>query len=230
MDDDRRLILFVKLPLPGRVKTRLAASLGAERAAEIYKAMAEDCLDIARSVPAPLTIAYDPPEAGLEIRAWLKADAAYEAQSPGDLGQRMAGAFENAFQAGAKRVLLMGSDVPDAPPEHLREAFHHLDSCDAVLAPCPDGGFWCVGFRAEAWWPEVFSRVPWSTEDTLAEVVTRLAGYGTEAGVISPWADVDTFSDLRALVVRLQGTRAVAQRTRILLPDDPHDSARFFIA
>lgn len=223
MDDDRRLILFVKLPVPGRVKTRLAASLGAERAAGIYKAMAEDCLDIARSAGAPLTIAYDPPQAGAEIRAWLKAAVTYEAQSSGDLGQRMAAAFEGAFEAGAKRVLLMGSDVPDAPPEHLREAFHHLDSCDSVLAPCTDGGFWCVGFRAEAWWPEVFSRVPWSSGKTLRNLIARLERAGRTPVLLPEWSDIDTVNDLKALTSRHGGDCCATLRVCLLHSDLPHD-------
>lgn len=222
MGDDRRLILFVRQPQPGRVKTRLAASLGPELAADIYRAMAEDCLHIARSPGAPLTIAYDPPEAGEAVAAWLGAGAAFEPQHGADLGERMEAALDQAFAAGAGRVLLMGSDVPDAPPDHLRQAFALLASTDAVLAPCQDGGFWCVGFRAAAWGPGLFAHVPWSSGQTLSVLAARLRGAGRSLAQLPAWRDVDTIEDLRALLARQGGNPATAARTHTFLPGLPH--------
>lgn len=222
MGDDRRLILFVKQPLPGRVKTRLAASLGPELAADIYRAMAEDCLRIGQGAGAPLTIAYDPPEAGEAVAAWLGADAALEPQRGADLGERMEAACEQAFATGAVRALLMGSDVPDAPPDHLLQAFALLGSADAVLAPCLDGGFWCVGFRNSAWRRGLFAQVPWSSGQTLSVLAARLHGAGLSLALLPAWQDVDTIKDLQALQARQGGSPATATRTRTFLPDLPH--------
>jgi len=215
--DDRRLILFVRLPEPGRVKTRLAASLGPERAAALYRAMAGDCLDVARRSGAPLTVACDPPGREADVAAWLGPGPGYAPQEGEGLGERMARAFARAFTAGAGRVLLMGSDAPDVPPGRLDQAFALLGARPAVLAPSPDGGFWCVGFAASAWRADVFADLPWSSSGTLAALLVRLRSLGLDPALLPPWPDVDTPEDLQALVGRLSGARDAAPRTRILL-------------
>jgi len=223
MADDRRLILFVRYPEPGRVKTRLAAILGAERAATLYRAMAEDCLKVALSLAAPLTLACDPPGAEGKVKAWLGVEAEYTAQSEGDLGERMAASLAAAFATGARRVLLMGSDVPDAPPEHLRQGFELLEAGGSVLAPTADGGFWCVGFHAESFRPDVFFEIPWSSPETLNAALQRLNATAGPLSLLPVWYDIDTVNDLKALTHRHGGKCCATSRVCLLQPDSSHD-------
>ncbi|EPR39818.1 Protein of unknown function DUF2064 [Desulfovibrio sp. X2] len=246
-----RLIVFVKEPRPGRVKTRLIARLGAERAAEFYRAMAGDALDAACGAVtalcrgtgdkewAGLALAYDPPGAEAAIRAWLGRQLSdwlgpsgragsgpdgapghdYWLQPGGDLGRRMAATFVRAFSSAGRgkdrgpllaatnpkveRAVLMGSDLPLVASRDIVRAFELLapgpDGHDAVLGPCPDGGFWCVGFRAAAFRLDVFDGVPWSTADTAGAALARLKALGMRTALAPETLDVDTVEDVAKL-------------------------------
>jgi hypothetical protein len=136
------LAVFVRLPRPGRVKTRLAASIGKEAAAGLYRALAEHVLEATTPRPGEYErlVFFDPPEAGQEMRAWLPG-VRLLAQSGDDLGARMADAFARAFTRGASRVALVGTDAPSLSRETVVRALSALDAADVVLAPSGDGGY-----------------------------------------------------------------------------------------
>jgi len=190
------LIVFVKTPRPGLVKTRLAAAIGAEHAAALYRAMAERVFR--ETDPANATYArvvcYAPADGRREVDAWLPGERLH-AQSAGDLGARMAAAFEWAFDGGAARVVLIGTDTPDLSRGDLLHAFESLRASDLVVGPSLDGGYYLIGLPRPI--PALFERIPWSTPTVLGETLTRAESLGLSVAPLAVRGDIDTVEDLR---------------------------------
>ena len=202
-------ILFVKLPEPGRVKTRLARVLGAADAARLYRQFVVDQLrelELAQAQqPLALRVLYDAGDCDAPLAlercvAWLGKGHCYEPQIRGDLGARMDAAMCAAFHDGFERVLLLGSDVPDFPAALLCRAHEELARHDAVISPVADGGYCLVGFRRDAYLPEIFMDMPWSTPEVCALTLQRLKEAGRHVALLPEWSDVDTVDDLRLLL------------------------------
>jgi rSAM/selenodomain-associated transferase 1 len=200
---ERALIVFLKHPRPGRVKTRLAAALGGDTAAALYRALAEEVLRA--TVPRPgeyeTLVFFDPPEAAVEMRAWLPG-VRLRPQSAGDVGQRMAAAFDRVFERGPRRVAIIGTDVPAMTRETVAGALAGLDEADAVIGPAEDGGYYLVALREPH--PELFEDVAWSTPTVLEETLARAAAAGLRVRQLAHLRDVDTLADLRAEWSRLR--------------------------
>jgi rSAM/selenodomain-associated transferase 1 len=191
------LVTFVKEPRPGAVKSRLAARLGPERAAAVYRAIAEE--EMRGTCPAgdeyERLFYFDPPDARREIEDWLPDDVVHP-QCAGDLGTRMAHAFAEPFARGARRVALAGSDVPWLSREDVAGAFAALDHHDVAIGPATDGGYYLVALRRPQ--PELFREIAWSTEGVLARTLERAAGLRLGVSVLRTLGDVDTAEDLAA--------------------------------
>jgi rSAM/selenodomain-associated transferase 1 len=200
---DRTLVVFVKEPRPGAVKTRLAAALGGEDAALLYRLMVEALL--AATTPElgeyERLVFYDPPEAGERLREWMPAGR-LRRQAAGDLGARMAVAFERCFDRGASQVVLIGSDTPALGRSEVRGAFEALASHDVALGPTHDGGYYLVGLRARQ--PSLFAGVPWSTGGVLEETLARAGASGLSIAQLPTLRDVDTAGDLGAEWPRIE--------------------------
>lgn len=222
-------LYFVRQPVAGQVKTRLARDLqplcpdGARAAAELYAAFGQDVLAALRAADFSgphVQVLYDPPDAGPAVCRWLGVGQC-RPQPRGDLGARMAGAFVEAFAQGAEAAVLLGSDLPDLPPAILAQAREALAnpvaSPGVVLGPATDGGYFLVGFRREAFCADIFTDMPWSAPDVLRLTRERLAAHGRQALLLPPWHDVDTLKDLHALAARLAGAPGAAPRTRAVL-------------
>jgi uncharacterized protein len=195
--DSNAILIFVRAPVAGRVKTRLAREIGAEAALRVYRRLAEHAVTRARAADgASLRIHVTPAEAGDAVRAWLGEGAQYLPQADGDLGERMRLAFEAAFAAGFRRVAIIGSDLPDLSSEILRSAFALLDTHAAVLGPARDGGYYLLGMREMI--PGIFDGVPWSTPAVLDATRARLRAAGASVAMLETLADVDEAADLPA--------------------------------
>ncbi len=190
------ILVFVRAPVAGQVKTRLAAEIGADAALRIYRRLAEHAVQQARAVgPAvSVRIHHTPGDAGAATRHWLGTGATYLPQADGDLGARMEDAFRRAFAAGFERVAIVGSDLPDLAASDLRRALDLLSGEDAVLGPARDGGYWLLGLRRPL--PALFSDVPWSTDRVLAVTVDRLRAAAIEPALLDERTDVDKVEDL----------------------------------
>ncbi len=188
------LLLFLKAPRAGDVKTRLAADIGPEEALAVYRRLAEAQV---RRLPGdwPLEIHYAPPDARAEMERWLGYGRTFFPQAHGDLGARLAVAVQGAFATGARSVICLGADCPALDAARLREADRALvDGADIVFGPADDGGYYLVGMnRAET---AVFTRIPWSTEKTLAASLAAAERNGLKIKLLEPLSDVDTADDL----------------------------------
>jgi rSAM/selenodomain-associated transferase 1 len=190
----RAVLVFVRAPEAGRVKTRLAAEIGAAAALRVYVRLAEHAVAAARASGASVRVHFTPAEAGEAVRGWLGGSAEYLPQREGDLGERMRRAFDEAFAAGHGQVVVVGSDLPDVSADLLRRAFALLERHEAVLGPARDGGYYLLGLRRPV--PDVFEGIAWSTPEVFAATVARLRAAGIEPALLETLADVDEAEDL----------------------------------
>ncbi len=200
MKEGLAILVFVRVPELGRVKTRLAAGVGEAAALEVYRRLAEHTLERARQVAggARICICYTPDDAGAVVAGWLGEDerTSFHPQGEGDLGTRMEGAFARAFAHGHQRVVIVGSDLPAMTAELLERASAALDERDAVLGPARDGGYYLLGLRRLI--TSLFREVPWSGPRVLKVTLDRLREDGVEPWLLEPLSDVDTAEDLPA--------------------------------
>ena len=192
------LVIFVKEPRPGAVKTRLAAAVGPELAARLYRALAEIVLESTAPVPGEYErlVFFDPPDARLAVREWLPG-VPLRAQGGGELGERLAAAFGRAFARSAKRVAIVGTDAPGLTRATVLRAFGALDEADIVLGPAEDGGYYLIALREPQ--PELLRGIDWSTPRVLGQTLERAASVRLTVRHLEPQRDVDTLADLRSV-------------------------------
>ncbi|MGF1601896.1 MAG: TIGR04282 family arsenosugar biosynthesis glycosyltransferase [Thermosynechococcaceae cyanobacterium] len=190
------IILFVKDPQPGQVKTRLGRSIGNEQAAELYTCFAQDVLTTIQKLPATPLIFFAPPDAQPQIEQWLRGQQYYPQQGNA-LGGRMSHAFSQCFTQGYKRALIVGSDSPDLPLGYLEEALQQLAAEQVVIGPSEDGGYYALGFTFANYCPDVFDGIAWSTEEVRSQTLNILAAHQRSVHLLPTWYDVDTLNELQ---------------------------------
>ncbi len=190
----RHLVIFLRTPRLGAVKSRLAAGIGALAALRFYRLAAARLLRrLARDRRWQCHLALTPDRALRAPRPW-RVGATYRAQGLGDLGQRMARVFRTLPPG---PVVLIGSDVPAIAPRHIAAAFRILGRREAVFGPAEDGGYWLVGFRRSPRlpWP-LFAEVRWSSEHALADTLAGLPR-GLAIAYLERLEDVDDAASYR---------------------------------
>lgn len=195
---DAHLLVFARVPALGRVKSRLAAGVGEPAALAIYHELLAitNAAVVAAGVPATVWLAdtTGPEPTAAETREWTTHHA--KCQPEGDLGARMAAAFAAAFEAGAGRVAIIGTDCPGLRDTHLNQAFALLETNDLVLGPATDGGYYLLGLHQPR--PELFQNKAWSTESVLTDTLADAARLGLRVAFLPTLRDVDDAADLAA--------------------------------
>ena len=192
-----RLIIFTRFPEPGKTKRRLIPALGPDGAARVQREMTAHTLrwagELARGDGLCAEVFF---EGGNErlMRTCFGSELSYRSQGRGDLGQRMARAFADAFGAGIGRAAIIGSDCPGLTPELVRTAFDRLADHDVVLGPAVDGGYYLLALRGEV--PQLFEGISWGTSEVLQQTLQAAARLGLSVGQLTPLADVDRPEDL----------------------------------
>lgn len=187
-----RLVVFLKAPRPGAVKTRLAGALGPDAACAAYRRLVEALL--ANLTPLPrVELCFTPAEAAPEIQPWVRPGWLTCPQTDGDLGERLHAAFTEHFESDALHVVIIGSDCPDVTAQDIEEAWLALEGHDVVLGPALDGGYWLIGLRAPQ--PTLFAGIPWSTDRVFGETMCRAREAGLRVALLRELADVDTAAD-----------------------------------
>lgn len=210
---DTRLLVCLKAPLPGLVKTRLAAGLGNNLALAAYRAMVTDVMAAVDASGLPTTLWYAPAgqEAAAATRTLCGSGRELLPQTGGDLGARMDAAFRRSFADGAQAAILVGGDLPLLTAAILRQASDRLDHARAVLGPAEDGGYYLIGFTRDGYVPEAFAAMPWSTPEVAARTLDACRRAGSPPKILPALRDCDTPGDLRELAgttfrKRLRGT------------------------
>jgi rSAM/selenodomain-associated transferase 1 len=184
------LLVFTRNPALGKVKTRLAKTVGDKKALKIYTFLLERTRDIAAKVAADKAVYYS-----VKIREndiWDATIFQKHQQIGEDLGVRMLHAFKNGFETGYKKVLIIGSDLYDLTAEIIANAFLALDKNDFVIGPAEDGGYYLLGMNSLE--EKIFKNKNWGTatvrKNTLEDLMDK------KVFLLAPLNDVDVFEDI----------------------------------
>lgn len=213
------LVVFVKAPVPGRVKTRLLDVFSTDQACALYRCLVQDTLAVARTVPGVrLVIAYAA-DAMYPNLSWLEGGDAMMIQKGATLGERLAHAFAEAFAAGAARVAIIGSDAPELSADWITQAFEALGSHDVVVGPTTDGGYHLIAMTRPH--PEVFVGMPWSTPRLLARTIVQVKASQLRLHQLEPIEDLDTPDDAQRYRERARAQRGTSATARYLRSFEP---------
>lgn len=185
------LMVFQKNAIPGKVKTRLAVSVGDDLALEIYNWMTSYTHQIVSEIKVDKFLFYSDfiPEHTNEILQGYH----FEVQKGANLGERMSNAFEFLFAKGYSNVVVIGTDCPDLQVSDLDRAFLALGQNDLVIGPAKDGGYYLLG--KSCYYPELFKDIPWSTSKVLELTLDRADSVNLNYEFLKILSDIDTFED-----------------------------------
>jgi rSAM/selenodomain-associated transferase 1 len=200
------ICIFAKPPVTGQVKTRLAAALGQEHAAELARAFLEDTIAAARELTWAEAVVASTGPVACGVPVLLQGD--------GDLGARIERVMRAALQR-APYAIAIGADAPALPSRFLEAAREALERADAVIGPADDGGFYLLGLRRCS--EGLLAGLPWSSPETFAHTAARLRERGLRVEVLERWFDVDRPEDLERLRKLLRDGKIRAPRTASLL-------------
>ena len=187
------MMIFIKNPVAGEVKTRLGASIGSANALQVYKKLLSHTREIAVQVKCDREIWYS---SMIDRRdSWNSDLFEKKLQQGRNLGVRMSGAFQQAFEAGYEKAVIIGSDCPELEPQHIEDAFDALRSQDAVIGPSEDGGYYLLGMKKYT--PEIFSDIEWSTSSVFEETKRHFEQLGLTCKTLEVLNDIDTIEDLK---------------------------------
>ena len=198
---------MAKVPVAGRVKTRLARELGVGAATRFARHAIMAVLARMAHHPAWHTTVAVTPDGGTRWRLWPR-HADHVPQGHGGLGVRMQRLMDGIAPG---PVIIIGADIPGIRASHIRDAFRLLGRHDAVLGPATDGGYWLVGLRRRPCVPRIFAAVRWSSPHALADTLAKLRG--RPVGRVAALPDVDTAADL-ARCAALAGRRIIGPCTQ----------------
>lgn len=203
--NDRALIIFTREPEPGRTKTRLMPYLSPEDCAELHRCMIRDIASQAAQLNADVIVSYTcsahasesadvPPFLQEVFGRHDHVMAEFIKQSGDDLGSRMENAFAEAFAKGYKKVILIGTDIPELEAESIDAAFAMLDVSDVVLGPTEDGGYYLIGMKALH--PEAFDVKLYGVSSVYEETAASIRAAGLSVSMVDSYADIDTPQDV----------------------------------
>lgn len=186
------LVIFVRNPILGQVKTRLAKDIGDERALAIYLQLLEHTLKITRSLSFRKFIYYADEVSDYDL--WSVPGYTKRMQSGTNLGERMLNSFKELFEQGFTRIVIIGSDCLQLQTENLQEAVTLLESNTAVIGPASDGGYYLLGLTKL--YPELFVNKPWSTDQVLTKTIDDFNNQGISYALLEELSDIDDITDL----------------------------------
>ncbi|MBV9957127.1 MAG: TIGR04282 family arsenosugar biosynthesis glycosyltransferase [Acidobacteria bacterium] len=193
------VIIMLKAPRAGFVKTRLTPQLSAFEAAQLAACFAQDTVRCARETTGRLIIAYAPAEGRAALEATLAGDLLWLEQEGEGLGERLENVGARAFELGYAPLIFLGADSPTLPPRYIEQAICALTdgACDLALGATEDGGYYLLGLRSPA--PGLFQNIEWSTPAAYAQTARNAGQLGLRLYELPRWYDVDTYTDLLRL-------------------------------
>jgi len=194
MLSDNVLIIFVKYPQAGFVKTRLAKEIGKKNASELYRLFVETLLARIKDKNFTRVIFYSPISKRNEIKRWLGDDLALSPQKGRGLGERLSCAFRLAFKNGAKRVVVIGTDSPALNKKLILDAFKKLKNTQCVLGPTFDGGYYLVGLTS--FHKEIFQHIDWGSDNVFKQTLKAIKESKVDFSLLDKQLDIDNKDDL----------------------------------
>lgn len=193
--NDTLLLVFTRNPELGKCKTRLAKTIGNENALTVYKMLLEHTVNVTKDINCNKAVYYS-----VKIREndlWSENIYQKYQQHGNDLGERMYNAFKKGFEAGYKKVLIVGSDLYDLTPKHIEKAINELDSNDIVIGPALDGGYYLLGMNELH--SLVFKNKEWGTETVRKDTLNDLKN--KKVSLLETLNDIDVFDDIKVYEV-----------------------------
>lgn len=184
------LIIFIKNPQLGKVKTRLAATVGDEKALSIYKQLLHFTQKLALSLKVNRALFYS--DELILDDDWSNDTFQKNVQEGNDLGERMKNAFQKVLQTN-KKAIIIGSDCAELTSEILENAFEALEKNDFVIGPAKDGGYYLIGMNYFE--PSVFENIEWSTEEVLPKTLEKINSLGKNVFLLPALSDTDNEED-----------------------------------
>ncbi len=184
------LIIFTRNPILGKVKTRLAKTVGNQTALDIYLFLLQKTKEVTQNVHCDKVIFYS--EEILENDLWDTTTHKKNLQVGKDLGAKMNHAFETCFEDKYDKVVLIGSDLYDLEVSHIEEAFEKLEKKEVVIGPATDGGYYLIGLKKT--YPEIFQNKNWGTSSVRKETLKNLEKVNVH--LLPILNDVDVFEDI----------------------------------
>ena len=185
------LLIFTRNPELGKVKTRLAKTIGNESALNIYKFLLNHTKEVTQDLNCDKAVYYSVKVRNNDI--WDASNYQKHQQNGDDLGIRMKNAFQEAFDKSYEKVLIIGSDLYDLNPNHINEAFEKLNSNDVVIGPAEDGGYYLLGMKELH--SEVFKNKDWGTSTVRQDTLNDLQNVSVH--LLETLNDVDVFDDIK---------------------------------
>jgi rSAM/selenodomain-associated transferase 1 len=214
---NRVILVFLKFPEPGRVKTRLAADIGDEAATRTYEQLVCRVLEQCRAAaPDQIVITYDPSEKFEQIREWLApwldpfpGEVNWLAQEQGDLGDRLARATETVFAGNPdSHLAIIGTDCIHLDSDIFAETWSHLEGeTDAVFGPTEDGGYYLLGIKSPH--RELFENIPWSSESTLPASLDTAKNASLRTELLPERFDIDTADEWKRVESEVSSRRCL---------------------
>jgi len=196
--DKDALIVFVKNPLLGKVKTRLAQKIGVKSALRIYHKLLNHTLKIILPLTQDVVIYYS--DEVIIDDMWAGHQFLKEKQTGIDLGDKMSNAFKDYFSKDYKKICIIGSDNLEITTEIIEQAFNKLNDTDIVIGPSADGGYYLVGMIAQ--YSDIFKNKSWSTSRVLEETINDLKDHTLSYSLLKTLSDIDTYKDLKKAIDR----------------------------
>jgi len=193
------LIIFIRNPEIGKVKTRLAKTIGTEKALQVYKFLLQHTHDITVGLDCDKFLYYS--DYLDELDGWKHDTFHKKLQHDGELGERMSKAFTDLFDEGYQRLLIIGSDCLELESELIRSAFGILEKKEVVIGPSADGGYYLLGMR-RANLPLLFQNKAWGSSSVLAETLNDLVTSNCNFELLKVLNDVDEEKDLPNSLIR----------------------------
>ena len=187
--------IFARAPSPGHSKTRLIPLLGARGAADFQAALLADAVRKIGTLTGPISRYIFISGRNFPIASAF-ADFGLQQQRGRNLGDRLGRAFRQLLQRHSAAIVI-GTDSPLLPSGILRQAARELRLCDAVLGPCPDGGYYLIGLRRMS--PGLFREVRWGTPHAFRDTLANMLGRSFSCSILEPAADIDRPEDFRRL-------------------------------
>jgi len=185
------IIVFVKNIALGKVKTRLAKTIGNQGAFDVYSELVKVTQTAVQNTKTDKHIYFSETVESNTWESYFKTT-----QNGEDLGQRMKNAFIEGFNKGYERIVLIGSDLPDIDAIHLESGLKALQTNDVVFGPALDGGYYLVGLSKLN--TAIFDNKPWSQPNLLDTTLQELDENNVSYTLLEPLNDIDTFEDLKA--------------------------------
>ena len=203
-----KLGIFVRSPVAGDVKTRLAPAVDPVHARDLYLAFVADLVARLGSTKLRPTV-FLSGEPTPALSSILDPRWPVEAQNEGTLGERLVAAFAHLLRGPGERAVIVGSDSPDLPLPFLKRAFQILKHRDVVLGPAMDGAYYLIGLRKPA--PSLFANIAWGTPQVFAQTLDAIEREDLSLALARPWYAVNDAASA-TFFASLQRARAVAAR------------------